>query len=40
MKYFEILKKNLELKKKIVGGSYKIAVVSNIVIFEIKEILE
>lgn len=40
MKYFEILKKNLELKKKTVGDSYKIAVISNIVIFEIKEILE
>ena len=40
MKYFEILKKNLEFKKSMLGNSYKIAIISNVTIFEIKEILE
>lgn len=40
MKYFDIIKKNLELKKTIVGASYNIAILSNVTVFEIKEILE
>ena len=40
MKYFDILKKNIELKKTVKGNSYKIAILSNLTIVEIKEILE
>ena len=40
MKYFDILKKNLELSKIVDGENYKIAIVSNTTVFEIKDVFE
>jgi FkbH-like protein len=40
MKYLEILKKNKELDLKVTGEIYRVAVISNITISPIKEILE
>tara|TARA_B100001250_G_scaffold411059_1_gene438824 strand:- start:2141 stop:3859 length:1719 start_codon:yes stop_codon:yes gene_type:complete len=40
MKYVEILKKNLELKKTNSNPNYKVAILSNVIVNEIKEILE
>jgi FkbH-like protein len=40
MKYIEILKKNLELSKTYSTPNYKVAVLSNVIVYEIKEILE
>ncbi len=40
MKYIEILKKNLELSKTNSNPNYKVALLSNVIVYEIKEILE
>ncbi len=40
MKYFDILKKNLELSKTVGGENYRIAIVSNTTVFEIKDVVE
>ena len=37
MKYIEILKKNLELSKTNSNPNYKVAILSNVIIYEIKE---
>lgn len=40
MKYTEILKRNRELESDLVNNKYKIAIISNIVVTQLKEILE
>lgn len=40
MKYSEILKLNSELKKKLEGDSYQITILSNVMTFQLNEILE
>ena len=40
MKYIEVLKKNLELSKSYSNPNYKVAILSNVIVYEIKEILE
>jgi FkbH-like protein len=40
MKYTDILKRNKELEKELIGEKYKIALISNITISQLKEVLE
>ena len=40
LKYFEILKLNKELGKSLNSNDYGISVLSNIIVYQIKEILE
>jgi FkbH-like protein len=40
MKYTEILKRNKELAQELIGEKYKVAVISNITIAQLKEVLE
>ena len=40
LKYSEIIKKNTDLGKNFKSKPYKITVISNIIVYQIKEILE